>query len=421
MTRRHSNIILVGIIAAVVLGLVLARVVGEPMAEFEVLGTFFLTSLKMIVVPLVLVSVIVGISALGDVRKLGRIGTRTIAYYAATTALSVFIGMALVLVIAPGEGVSKVEDQPDAEKIKERTALKKFEEKQEGGWQAIVLSFVSNNIFEALANMKMLPIIVFALFFGGVLTTVGEQGLPVIAFCRGLNAVIMKLVELIMWMAPLGIFGLVTSKFAKSGDALSGEMERIGWYMLTVLLGLAIHAFAVLPAFCSLLARRNPVRFFKAMFPALLTAWSTASSSATLPLTVECARDRAQVSPKSAGFVLPLGATINMDGTALYEGVAVIFIAQVYGFHLGVGALLIIFITATLASIGAAGIPEAGLFTMVIVLTAVGLPLEGIGLLLVVDWFLDRFRTAVNVWGDSVGAAYIHHHVDGAGVLETPQ
>jgi len=405
MSRRNSNIILVGIIAAVALGLGFATWNPKGAVEVKFLGDFFLTSLKMIVVPLVVASVIVGITALGDIRRLGRVGVRTLAFYAATTAISVAIGMVLVLAIKPGAGVEKLDDAVTTTRLES----KKIGEKSERGWRDIVLSFVSDNIIGSLANMQMLPIIVFALFFGGILTTLGEEGEPVIAVVRGINAAIMKMVSLIMWMAPIGIFGLVASKFGAADGQIADELSRIGKYVLTVLLGLGIHAIIVLPLLCAWLARRNPLRYVAAMFPALLTAWSTASSSATLPLTVECAETRGNVRPKAAGFVLPLGATINMDGTALYEGVAAIFIAQLFGIDLTMGQLFIIFITATLAAIGAAGIPEAGLFTMVIVLKAVGLPLEGIAMLLVVDWFLDRFRTSVNVWGDSVGAAFIDH------------
>ena len=407
MSRRHSNLILIGIIVAVALGLGLAAWKPRAAVTVKFLGDFFLTSLKMIVVPLVVASIIVGISALGDIRRLGRVGTRTIAYYAATTAISVVIGMVLVLAIRPGVGVEKL----DQETTTTRLESKEIEQKAERGWTDILLSFVSDNIFGSLANMQMLPIIMFSLFFGAILTTLGGEGEPVIAFFRGVNAAIMKLVELIMWVAPIGIFGLVASKFGASEGQIAQELARIGKYVMTVLVGLGIHAVIVLPLLCAWLARRNPIHYVVAMFPALLTAWSTASSSATLPLTVECAEERGNVRPKAAGFVLPLGATINMDGTALYEGVAAIFIAQLFGIDLSLGTLVIVFLTATLASIGAAGIPEAGLFTMVIVLKAAGLPLEGIAMLLVVDWFLDRFRTAVNVWGDSIGAAYIDHRL----------
>jgi Na+/H+-dicarboxylate symporter len=321
-----------------------------------------------------------------------------------TTAIAVAIGMVVVLAIQPGVGVDH-SGAAHSEEFKAKEAS--LSQAQQTGWRDIILSFVSTNIFTSLSNPDMLPIIVFALVFGGVLTTIGDKGKPVIAFFDGLNEAIMKMVHLIMWIAPLGIFGLVVGKFGRDVDQWAEILQSIGKYMAAVLIGLGIHALVVLPALCWLLARRSPIQFFGTMFPAILTAWSTASSSATLPLTLECAEERGGLSDKSTGFVLPLGATINMDGTALYESVAAIFIAQAYGIELSIMQMVMIFITATLASIGAAGIPEAGLFTMVIVLSAVNLPLEGVGLILTVDWFLDRFRTAINVWGDSVGAAYI--------------
>lgn len=399
MTKRDSNLILVGIIVGIVCAGISLLIFGERMVAVQVLGEFFLKSLRMIVVPLVVASVIVGITGLGDVRRLGSVGLRTIVYYTITTCIAVAIGIVVVSIFEPGVGVpTEGIELPDD--VKAKTEI---------GWTDIVLSFVGKNIIESLSEMEMLPIIIFSLVFGGVLTTLGEKGKPVIAFFDGVNEAMMKIVHLIMWMAPVGVFGLVAYRFAQAGgpDEWRRVFESLGRYMTTVLVGLAIHGFVVLPVLCVVLGRRNPVRHFLDMIPAILTAWSTASSSASLPLTLECAEERAGLGKRAAGFVLPVGATINMDGTALYESVAAIFIAQAYGFELSLTGIVLIFITATLASIGAAGIPQAGLFTMVIVLTAVGLPLEGVGLLLAVDWLLDRFRTAINVWGDSVGVAYI--------------
>ncbi len=401
MTVRQSNIILVGIVAGIVLAGLSLWAFGERMVCVKVLGDFFLNALKMIIVPLVVASVIVGITGLGDIRRLGSVGLRTLLFYTVTTCVAVALGIVAVNVFEPGvdvptEGIQIPED---------------VEAKQEMGWQDIVLSFVDTNIFRSFTEMNMLPIIVFSLVFGGVLTTIGEKGRPVIAFFEGVNQAIMKMVHLIMWIAPIGVFGLVASRFAAEKE-WQEVFASLAKYMATVLVGLGVHAFVVLPILCVVLGRRNPVGHFLAMVPAILTAWSTASSSATLPLTMECAEQRSGLSPKAAGFVLPLGATINMDGTALYESVGAIFIAQAFGIDLSFGQTVLIFITATFASIGAAGIPQAGLVTMVIVLTAVDLPLEGVGLLLAVDWLLDRFRTAVNVWGDSVGVAYIDRVTD---------
>jgi len=409
MSPRASNYILVGIVAGIVAAFVGVQLFGERMIAFEWMGTLFLRALKMIIMPLIMASMIVGITGLGDVRKLGRVGGLTVLYYLVTTALAVALGIVLVNVFQPGVGVALEAGTapPDA-----------VVGKEEMGFTEIVLSFVSDNVFKSMAELDVLPVIVFSLLLGGILTTIGRDGEPVIAFFNGLNEAIMKMVTLLMYLAPLGVFGLVAGRFARAGD-LGELIGGLGRYMMTVLVGLGIHGFIVLPLILWLFSGRNPLRYLANMATPLLTAFSTASSSATLPLTIEATEERNGVSRESAYFVLPLGATVNMDGTALYESVAAIFIAQAVGIELTFGQQVMIFLTATLAAIGAAGIPQAGLVTMVIVLRAVGLPLEGIALILAVDWLLDRFRTAVNVWGDSVGAGVIDRvlvKLRGAGV-----
>jgi Na+/H+-dicarboxylate symporter len=266
---------------------------------------------------------------------------------------------------------------------------------------------VSPNLVASAAEMQLLPLILFAIVFSAALTTLGRTGEQVIRFFNGVNQAMMKLVIWLMYFAPVGIFALIAGRLGQAGggEAFLNEIQAVGLYIGTVLSGLAIH-FVVLFSILFLIGGRG-ADYLVGMMRALLTAFGTASSSATLPLTMECAREN-KVDERAVRFVLPLGSTVNMDGTALYEAVAVMFIAQAYGIELGLGPQIIILVTATMAAIGAAGIPEAGLVTMVIVLNAVGLPLEGIGLLLSVDWFLDRFRTSVNVWGDSVGATVVH-------------
>lgn len=407
MSTRASNFILIGIVVGIVLAFVGVALFGEGMTVFGWMGDLFLTALKMIIIPLVVASMIVGVTGLGDVRKLGRLGGFTVLYYACTTGIAVLLGIILVNIIQPGVGLEMGTDVPD-----------RIAGKEELGFTDIILSFVSDNIVGAAAEMEILPVILFSLVFGAILTTIGAAGEPVILFFRGVNEAIMKLVELIMWFAPFGVFGLVAERFGAAGD-LGTLIGGLGRYMLTVILGLAIHAFIVLPALLWLLGKRNPYQYMLNMGSALLTAFSTASSSATLPLTIETVEEKNKVSRKSAYFVLPLGATINMDGTALYESVAAIFIAQAAGIELTLWQQVLVFLTATLAAIGAAGIPEAGLVTMVIVLKAVGLPLEGIGLILAVDWLLDRFRTTVNVWGDACGAGIMDRLVGRDLVLDT--
>jgi solute carrier family 1 (high affinity glutamate transporter) protein 1 len=277
----------------------------------------------------------------------------------------------------------------------------------------ILLMLVTDNLIMSAAEMNLLPLIVFSIIFAAMLTTMGKKVFAITRMINQVNDALMSFVMLLMNIAPIGIFCLVASKFGQAN--LDGKLAAMagqqGSYVLTILLGLGFHAFVTLFFLYWFFTRKNPLVFFKNMSQAILTAFSTASSSATLPITMECAVDKAGISKKSTKFVLPLGATINMDGTALYEAAAAIFIAQIYfplhGETLTMMTQVTIAITATLAAIGAAGIPEAGLVTMLIVLNAAGLPVEYIGLILMVDWLLDRFRTAVNCFGDSVGAAII--------------
>ncbi len=399
MDRKSSNIILIGIFLAIILGGISGWVFGEQMQSVAWLGTLFLNGLKMIIIPLVICSMIVGITSLGDIRRIGGTGLKTILYYSLTTAISVLIGIVMVNIIQPGAGI----ETAGAE------IIDRVRGKEDFTFLQVILGLVPPNLFKAMAEMQILPLIFFSLLFGGVLTTLGKKAEVVITFFEVINDAIMKIVHLILWFAPIGIFGLVAGKLGSigGGDAFQTELIKLGKYALTVIIGLSIHAFIVLPLFLRFMGKKNPLRYAYNMASALTTAFSTASSSATLPLTMECVEEKNEIPPRAASFVLPLGATINMDGTALYEAVAAMFIAQAYGIDLSAGEQVIVFLTATLAAIGAAGIPEAGLVMMVVVLQAVNLPLEGIGMLLTIDWFLDRCRTTVNVWGDSVGAAVI--------------
>jgi len=396
MPHRHAVILLAAIVVGVIAGLWSGWYYGQAMISVAWLGQLFLNALKMTIVPLIVAAVISGVCSLGDIRKLGRIGGATVAYYALTTAIAVLIGLLMVNLIQPGAGLAHL-----SETIPERVAGKTGT-----GISDIVLSLISPNLVDAAAQMQLLPLIVFSLLLAAALTTLGETGRPVIAFFNGLNEAMMKLVVWIMYFAPIGIFALIAARLGQAGGGAEvlAEIRAVGWHVVTVLAGLVLH-FLVLTGLLWLLAGRG-LDYLAGMLRALLVAFGTASSSATLPLTMECAREN-KVDKRAVRFVIPLGATINMDGTALYEAAAVMFIAQAYGYDMSLGQQGLIFVTATLAAIGAAGIPEAGLVTMVIVLSAVHLPLEGIALLLSVDWFLDRFRTSVNVWGDSVGAAVI--------------
>ena len=382
----------------VVLGIFCGWVFGKKMDSVDWIGEIFLNVLKMLVIPLIVSSMIVGISGLGDIRKAGKTGLITLVYFLSTTAIAVAVGLVMVNLMQPGAGVELNTPVPE-----------KLSGKGDVGITDILKSFFSPNLIHSMAQMEILPIIVFSLLFGGVLTTLGDKGKPVIAFFDGVNEAIMKMVHLVMYLAPVGVFALISSKLgaAGGGDLFLAQLLKIGKYSLTVIFALLVHGVLVLPLILWGITRRNPLDYFKNTSEALTSAFSTASSSATLPVTIECAEEYNGVSRKASLFVLPIGATVNMDGTALYESVAALFIAQMVGADLGMGQQMIVFLTATLAAIGAAGIPEAGLVTLVMVLNAVGLPLEGIGMLLAIDWFLDRCRTTVNVWGDSVGAAVV--------------
>ncbi|MCH2401885.1 MAG: dicarboxylate/amino acid:cation symporter, partial [Pirellulales bacterium] len=280
----------------------------------------------------------------------------------------------------------------------------------------LVLMLFTDNLLKSAANTDLLPLIIFAIIFAGMLTTMGERVNSITSMIGQLNEAMMSFVMMLMNIAPIGIFCLVASKFgiAQAEGKFVEVIFKTGGFIITVLAGLGTHAFITLPLIMWFFTRRNPYRYMKDMSRALLTAFSTASSSATLPVTMGAAND-AGVSKRSTDFVLPLGATINMDGTALYEAAAAIFIANITpGFELTFGNQIIIAVTATLAAIGAAGIPEAGLVTMLIVLNAVGLPPDAIGSILAIDWLLDRFRTATNTFGDACGAAIVDKSFEGS-------
>ena len=394
----HNNTLLIAILIGALAGILCGWFFGTAMQSVEWLGILFLDTLKMTIIPLIIAAVISGVTSLGDIRKLGKLGGYTVTYYAATTALAVLTGLILVNIIQPGTGHGEMLT----------TIPETIAGKESIGFVDIIRTLISPNLIAAAAETQLLPIIIFCLIFGAALTTVGNKGEPVMNFFHGLNEVMMKIVIWIMYFAPIGIFAMIASRLGQAGGgaAFWNEITQVGWYIVTVALGLTIHFFVLL-AILYFFTRRG-FDYVKTMLRALLTAFGTSSSSATLPLTMECAIE-AGVDKRAVKFVLPLGATVNMDGTALYEAVAVMFIAQAYGYSMGFNEQLIIFLTATLAAIGAAGIPQAGLVTMVIVLTAVNLPLEGIGMLLAVDWFLDRLRTMVNVWGDSAGAAIMEN------------
>ena len=401
MNSRHSFYLLVFIIAGVFAGLLVGGYWGEAAKNVAWLGQLILNTLSMLVIPLLVSAVISGVTSLGDVRQLGRMSGVTIAYYVITMAIAVLIGLFVVNLIQPGVGVSTEGLQQPQDLV---------EIASERGVGDILLSLVAPNLIRAAADTNLLPLIIWSVAFGIALASLGKKGRDAARFFESLNEGMMLLVSWVMYFAPIGVFGLIAGMFGAAGStaAFVAKIQAVGLHVATVLTGLAIH-FVVLTLILLFVARQ-PIGYLVNMLRAIVTSFATASSTATLPITIQCAKD-AGIDQRARRFVLPLGSTVNMDGTALYEAAAAMFIAQAYGLDLGIGQQAVIFITATLAAIGAAGIPQAGLVTMIIVLQVVGLPVEGIALLLAVDWFLDRFRTSTNVWGDAVGAAVVHRYI----------
>jgi Na+/H+-dicarboxylate symporter len=376
----------------------------RPYALFDFLGTLFLRALKMVIVPLIMGSIISGVAGVGASRGLGRLFGRTFGWYITTSLLAVITGLILVNLIQPGVmGGEAVGERLGLEA--EAADLSHLEDKGAGDLVGIIQRMIPSNPVAAAAEGQMLPLIFFCLLFGIAITKLPEEvGRTQSSFWEALFQVMMKITGWVIATAPIGIFGLMAKITASAGFAAFAPLAKYG---LTVLAALIIHATIVLPILVKVVGGLPPQRHARVMSPALLTAFSTRSSSATLPLTMDRIENGAGVSNRVTSFVLPLGATVNMDGTALYECVAALFIAQAYGVELGVGAQFVVVLTALLASIGAAGIPAAGLVMISIILDAVGLPLEGIALILAIDPVLDMCRTAVNVWSDSCGAVVI--------------
>lgn len=388
--------IMIGLVLGIIVGF-LSRSMGFETfvtEEIAVAGDVFLRALRMIIVPLIVSSIISGVTSIDSGKNFGRLGLKTIGYYVTTSFLAIVTGLVFVNLFSPGVG-------------------------RELGFQAVpeelaanidkigdtLMNIIPTNPLNAMVNGDMLPIIFFSLLFGFfIMKSPDPYRQQLTDFFNGVFAVMMKLTQFVIMFTPIGIFALIAKLVAKTGFEI---FVPLGGYMATVVISLGVHATVTLPLFLFLSGRINPLLHFRAMTAALLTAFSTASSSATLPLTISSVEENSGVSNKITSFVLPLGATINMDGTALYECVAAMFIAQVYGIELTFAQQMVVVLTALLASIGAAGVPMAGLVMITIVLSAVGLPFEGVGLILSVDPILDMMRTSVNVWSDSCGAVVI--------------
>lgn len=464
---RNAFVILT--IAAVVLGIVLAfalrpyKMSYRQIKYFSFPGELLMRMLQMLVLPLIVSSLVTGMASL-DSKASGKMGLRAVVYYTVTTFIAVFIGIVMVIIIHPGKGSKEtMTAQGKIERVQATDAIldlirnmfppnlveacfkqyktqystkvykipirpdQNFTVPTEQPTDALNISDIVENVTRAMGRLQemmeveevvMVPgsangvnalgLVVFSICFGLVIGNMKEQGKALKEFFDSLNEAVMRLVAIIIWYAPIGILFLISGKILEMDDLLVMG-GQLGMYTITVIIGLLIHAVIVLPLLYFIVTRKNPWPFIGGILQALITALGTSSSSATLPITFRCLEENNKVDKRVTRFVLPVGATINMDGTALYEALAAIFIAQVNNYELNFGQIITISITATAASIGAAGIPQAGLVTMVIVLTSVGLPTEDITLIIAVDWFLDRLRTTTNVLGDSLGAGIVEH------------
>jgi Na+/H+-dicarboxylate symporter len=388
---KLTHFIFIGLISGALAG----WLIGEsilPMATL--LADIFLRLLKMAIMPLIITSIVSGVVSVGNAAGLGKLSVKTFGYYILSSLLAISTGLILVNIFQPGIGAKiGLEKSPETVAAAEQD-LSEF-----------LLRIIPENPFHALANGDVLPVIFFCILFGFFITRLSEKPrLQLSSFFQAAFETMMKVTHFVVLSAPLGVFGIMARIVAQTGFS---AFESLGFYFIVVLAGLAIHAFISLPLLLKFIGRLNPIIHFKGMTSALLTAFSTCSSMVTLPLTMEAVTENSKVPQKISNFTLPIGATVNMDGTALYEGVATIFIAQVYGIDLGIGAQMMVLLTALLASIGAASVPMSGLVMMSVILKAVGLPLEGVAIILAVDRVLDMFRTSVNVLSDSVGAVIV--------------
>ncbi|MCF8234687.1 MAG: dicarboxylate/amino acid:cation symporter [Bacteroidales bacterium] len=383
------------IITALVLGILFGTFLPNQVGYVSWMGEIFIRALKMIIIPLILSSIVSGVTNIGNAENLGRLGLKTILYYVMTSTIAIITGLLFVNLLQPGVGA----DLGLSRDVEELGVL-------ERSFGQMLINIIPTNIFRAFVENEMLSVIFFAILFGFFITKTSRNARHTMTnFFDALFEVMMKVTFFIIRFAPFGVFGIVALQV--SATDLVELAQSMGKYMLAVLLALAVHAGITLPLITRFIGKASPLKHFKNVTTPLLTAWSTSSSSATLPLTIQAVEENDGVSNKISSFTLPLGATINMDGTALYECVAAMFIAQAYGVDLSFGQQIIVVVTALLASIGAAGIPMAGMVMISVILSAVGLPLEGVGLILSVDRILDMFRTATNVWSDSCGAVVI--------------
>jgi Na+/H+-dicarboxylate symporter len=384
------------IIIAMIMGIIIGSILKSTPADgwmfsnivnglFHVVGKVFVISLKMLVVPLVFVSLVCGTSSLGDPAKLGRVGGKTLGLYLTTTCIAISLALLFALGISPGVGI-------------DATTATTFVAKEAPGLAEVFINIFPSNPIKAAAEGNMLQVIVFSILFGVSISLLGKKAERISVFFNDLNEIIMKMITILMKLAPYGVFCLLAKVFAEQGLEVILPLAK---YFFTVVAALILHATLTYGGLLTVLGRMKPLIFYKKMRSVWLFAFSTASSNATLPITMRTVEKRLGVDRTISSFTVPLGATINMDGTAIMQGVATVFIAQAYGIELGASQFLQVIITATLASVGTAGVPGVGLITLAMVLQQVGLPVEGIGLIIGVDRLLDMMRTAVNITGDA--------------------
>lgn len=380
------------------IAIILGVIFGPSIEVIKPLGDLFLRLIKFIIAPLILASLVVGVASTGDPKQLGRIGVKTVSYYLMTSAIAVAIGLAFAYLISPGKGVN-ISVPEAAAQVNETD-----------GVIATLLNIIPENSFTALSSGNILQIIFFAIFVGLAITLVGKKAKPVYQFFEGFAEIMYKITGIVMWFAPIGILGLVAPVVGEYGLSVLMPLLKV---ILAVAIACFIHVLFVYSMAVKKFAKMSPMKFFKGMAPASIVAFSTCSSAGTLPVTIKNTQDNLGVPKKISSFVLPLGATINMDGTAIYQGVAVVFIAQFYGLELSLIQLLMVVLTAVLASIGAAGVPGAGVIMLAMVLSSVNIPLEGIALIAGIDRILDMFRTTVNILGDASASVVVAATEDG--------
>ncbi|HUF69649.1 MAG TPA: dicarboxylate/amino acid:cation symporter [Longimicrobiales bacterium] len=404
--------ILIGLAAGVAVGLIAnfgqITWLQTTLSAIEPIGTIFIRLIMMIVVPLVVASIIIGTASLGDIRKLGRLGGKTVTYYMLTTAVAVTIGLVVSNVVQPGSRIDEATRESLSSRSAAEAAVRVDLASERPTVRQTIERLVPNNVFAAAAAGDLLPLIIFSIIFGAAVTLIGKESRDhILGFFNAVNDTVMVIIDWIMRLAPYAVFALVGAIVAQFGMDL---LQSLLVYSLVVVGGLMLHVFGTYAMVLRTFAKLKPLAFYKSIAEAPLVAFSTSSSSATLPVTMEVAQEKVGISKEVSSFVLPIGATVNMDGTALYQAVAVMFIAQIYGVPMTIGDQLVIVMTATLASIGAAGVPSAGIVTLILVLQSVGLAAHtqaGIALILGVDRILDMIRTAVNVTGDLTAAAVI--------------